>query len=188
MGRVNGKTGEVTMVKRESNPYGILVNSKGIPFFTLYETNKLGSINPDTMEIKEYVLPNPSIRPRRIAVTSDDVIWYGDYDRGYLGSYDPKTGKFKEWPSPSGPPSQIYGITVCERHRLVQRVGRQAEHHRALRPQDREVPELGHPVGRRRGAPHDARQGRQHLDSRQRCQQIGVVEVKKSVTRTSSLQ
>jgi len=114
VGRVNGKTGEVTMVKRESNPYGILVNSKGVPFFTLYETNKLGSINPDTMEIKEYVLPNAGIRPRRIAITSDDVIWYGDYDRGYLGSYDPKTGKHKEWPSPSGPPSQIYGITVSK--------------------------------------------------------------------------
>jgi virginiamycin B lyase len=112
VGKVDGKTGEVTMVKRESNPYGILVNSKGVPFFTLYETNKLGSINPDTMEIKEYVLPNPGIRPRRIAVTSDDVIWYGDYDRGYLGSYDPKTGKHREWASPSGPPSQIYGITV----------------------------------------------------------------------------
>jgi virginiamycin B lyase len=112
VGRVNGSTGEVTMVRQESNPYGILVNSRGVPFFTLFGTNKLASIDPETMKIQEYVLPNPDIRPRRIAITSDDVIWYGDYARGYLGSYDPKTGRFKEWPSPSGPPSQIYGITV----------------------------------------------------------------------------
>jgi virginiamycin B lyase len=113
VGKVNGQTGEVKMVRRESNPYGILVNSRGVPFFTLYGTNKLGSIDPESLEIKEFMLPHSGIRPRRIAVTSDDVIWYGDYDRGYLGSYDPKTGRHREWPTPSGPPSQIYGITAA---------------------------------------------------------------------------
>jgi virginiamycin B lyase len=188
VGRVNGKTGEVTMVKRESNPYGILVNSKGVPFFTLYETNKLGSINPDTMEIKEYVLPNAGIRPRRLAITSDDVIWYGDYDRGYLGSYDPKTGKHREWPSPSGPPSLIYGITVSNdvvwynesgvRPNTIVRFDPKTE-----KFQSWAIPSGGgvvrHMMPDKNGNIWIAGSG---------VNKIGVVEVKQPATRTSSLQ
>jgi len=55
---------------------------------------------------------DPASRPRRIAIASDDTIWYGDYSRGYLGKFNPKTRETKEWPSPSGPQSQPYGITV----------------------------------------------------------------------------
>jgi virginiamycin B lyase len=83
-----------------------------MPFFSLSGTNKLGSIEPETMEITEYVLPNPASRPRRIAITPDDVLWYTDNPRGYLGMYDPKTGTHKEWPSPSGAKSAPYGIAT----------------------------------------------------------------------------
>jgi virginiamycin B lyase len=75
--------------------------------------NKLASIDPATMEVKEYALPNPESRPRRIAITSDDVIWYADYSRGYLGRFDTKTGKVTEYASPGGPKSQPYGITAA---------------------------------------------------------------------------
>ena len=77
-----------------------------------FNVNKLASIDPATMEIKEYTLPNPETRPRRIAITSDDVLWYADYSRGYLGRFDPKTGKITEYASPGGPKSQPYGITA----------------------------------------------------------------------------
>jgi len=79
-----------------------------------FGTNKLASINPNTMEIKEYTLPNDETRPRRIAITEDDVLWYADYSRGYLGRFDPKTGAVKEWASPGGPRSQPYGITAIK--------------------------------------------------------------------------
>ena len=68
-------------------------------------------IDPVTMQIREYVLPNPAARPRRIALTPDDVVWYTDYARGYLGRFDPTTGTFREWPSPSGARSLPDGIT-----------------------------------------------------------------------------
>jgi virginiamycin B lyase len=64
------------------------------------------------MQIKEYTLPNPAARPRRIALTPDDVVWYSDFARGYLGRFDPATGAVKEWPSPGGRESQPYGIAV----------------------------------------------------------------------------
>jgi virginiamycin B lyase len=114
LGKIDAKTGQMTMVKQGPNPYGIRLNSKGIPFVTLYGANKLASIDPQTMKVTEYTLPPAGARPRRLAITPDDVVWYGDYARGYLGSYDPKTAKFKEWPSPSGERSLIYGITQVD--------------------------------------------------------------------------
>jgi virginiamycin B lyase len=88
----------------------MVVSSKNVPFFVEFGVNKFASIDPNTMAIKEYVLPNPESRPRRVAITTDDVIWYSDYSRGYLGRYDLATGKASEWASPGGPQSQPYGI------------------------------------------------------------------------------
>ena len=72
----------------------------------------MASVDPKTLEIREYTLPDPASRPRRIAITSDDIIWYSDYSRGFLGRLDPATGKVTEWQSPSGPKSAPYGISA----------------------------------------------------------------------------
>lgn len=95
-----------------SLPYGMVINSKGIPFFDEFGANRIARIDPDSMEIYEYQLPNRASRPRRIARTSDDAIWYTDYSRGYLGRLDPTTGKVTEFASPGGPSSGPYGIAV----------------------------------------------------------------------------
>lgn len=115
VGRLNPKTGEIKLTNDptpKSNPYGMVITSKGVPYFVEFGANKIAWIDPDTVEIHEITLPHEESRPRRVAITSDDMIYYGDYSRGYLGSYDIKTGKFKEWPSPGGPNSKPYGITV----------------------------------------------------------------------------
>jgi virginiamycin B lyase len=117
VGRVDPKTGEVKVVfmpTPRSRPYGILINSKGVPVLCLFGTNKLASIDPETMAVTEYTLPHADSRPRRIAFTGDDAIWYADFSRGYLGRFDPATGQHKEWPSPSGPGSQPYGIVFAK--------------------------------------------------------------------------
>lgn len=115
VGRLNPKTGEVKVVSSptpKSNPYGMVVSSKGVPFFVEFGSNKVASLDPDTLSIHEYVLPHVDSRPRRVAITPDDVIWYTDYSRGYLGRLDPKTGQVSEWASPGGPRSRPYGITA----------------------------------------------------------------------------
>ncbi|MBI1778234.1 MAG: cytochrome C [Proteobacteria bacterium] len=117
VGRLLPETGEIKLLKMPSPrslPYGMVINSQGVPFFDEFGTNKLASIDPRTMQIHEYVLPSPQARPRRIAITKDDVIWYSDYGRGYLGRLDPETGKVTEWPSPGGPQSRPYGIAVLD--------------------------------------------------------------------------
>jgi len=62
------------------------------------------------MEVREYTLPDPRSRPRRMAYDDNDHIYYADFSRGMLGRLDPETGKVSEWPSPSGPKSEPYGI------------------------------------------------------------------------------
>ncbi len=116
VGRLNTETGESkveTSPTPKANPYGMVVTTKGVPYFVEFGANKIASIDPETMAIHEYLLPNESARPRRVAITPDDVLYYTDYGRGYLGEFDAKTGKFvKEWLSPSGPQSRPYGITI----------------------------------------------------------------------------
>jgi virginiamycin B lyase len=115
IGRLDPKTGEIRLVApptRDAHPYGIKVDSKGVPFVVLFATNKIARVDPQTMEIREYALPHADSRPRRMAITADDAIWYSDYSRGAIGRLDPATGDVKEWPSPGGPGSQPYGMAT----------------------------------------------------------------------------
>jgi virginiamycin B lyase len=117
IGRLDPKSGELKLVTAptpRSRPYGIMVNSKGVPFVVLFGTNKIARIDPNTMEIREYTLPDAKARPRRMALTSDDVVWYSDYARGYLGRLDPATGQIIEWQSPGGQRSEPYGIVAAK--------------------------------------------------------------------------
>jgi virginiamycin B lyase len=95
-----------------AQPYGMVVDSKGTVYFDEFGTNKLAKIDPTTMEISEYVLPDTMARPRRISISSDDLLWYSDFATGHLGRFDPKTGKATEWLSPGGPKSRPYGMTI----------------------------------------------------------------------------
>lgn len=114
VGRLDPSTGAIALMRLGSprfKPYGIAINSAGTPFFCEFGTNKIGSISPDTMKIREYELPKGA-RPRRLAVTPDDMIYYTDYARGRLGRLDPVTGKVEDWQSPGGPDSRPYGIAA----------------------------------------------------------------------------
>jgi virginiamycin B lyase len=120
VGKLTTSTGKIRLWKMESGsrPYGIVVDSKNRPWFDLFGTNKIGTIDPSSGEFKAYTLPNDRARPRRIAVTKDDVIWYGDFTRGFLGRLDPKTGRIEEYALPSGPGSLPYAMTSDDRGRI----------------------------------------------------------------------
>jgi virginiamycin B lyase len=113
VGRLDPATGAVKLASSPtpgSLPYGIVVSAKGIPFYCEFGSNKLASIDPDTMSITEHLLPDGA-RPRRLIAVSD-TIYYTDYARGYLGQLDPATGRVKEWKSPGGSGSKPYGIAA----------------------------------------------------------------------------
>lgn len=114
VGRLNISSGEMVIRKTPSDntyPYGIRLDSQGVPWYVDFRGNRIGSVDPRTMEIKEYPLPSAAARPRRLTITPDDVIWYTDFPRGMLGRFDPKTGEVREWLSPGGKDSLPYAIT-----------------------------------------------------------------------------
>jgi virginiamycin B lyase len=102
----------------QARPYGLVLDSRGHPWFDLFGTNALGTIDPATMRLRTFALPHERARPRRIAVTSDDMVWYVDYTRGFLGRLDPRTGRVEEWANPGGAASLPYAMTVDDRDRL----------------------------------------------------------------------
>ncbi|MBA3658753.1 MAG: lyase [Gemmatimonadales bacterium] len=106
------KTGEGT------RPYGIELDRGGRVWFDLFGTNAIGLIDPATMQLRRFPLPDPSSRPRRIAVTADGVVWYGDYARGYLGRLDPKSGSTSEFKLPAGPASLPYAMAADDQGRI----------------------------------------------------------------------
>jgi virginiamycin B lyase len=114
VGRLDPHDGHVdlkTIAARNSRPYGIAVNSKGVPFFCEFGTNKMAKIDPQSMEVTEYKLPE-SARPRRMAIDANDKVYFTDYEGGNLGKLDPDTGAVRMWPSPGGKGSAPYGITI----------------------------------------------------------------------------
>ena len=119
VGKLTQRDGKIRLWKMErgSRPYGIVMDSHDRPWFDLFGTNKMGTIDASG-EIKTYTLPNERTRPRRIAITADDAVWYGDYTRGFLGRLDPRTGAVVEYPLPSGPASLPYAMTLDDRGRI----------------------------------------------------------------------
>jgi virginiamycin B lyase len=117
VGRLDPASGQIKLIKSptpKSRPYGLVVNSKGVPVLVEFGANKVATVDTAEMTIKEYPLPDPAARPRRLAMQGDDIVWYTDYARGFLGRLDLTTGAVKEWPSPSGPKSEPYGIVFTK--------------------------------------------------------------------------
>src|ERR1700736_1277391 len=117
MGRLDPKSGDIKLMQPAGSPgqmpYALRFLSDGVqPWFSYWGTNKIATVDPKTLKVTEFVLPDPKTRIRRMGATSDDMIWYGDWSNGKLSRFNPKTGEVKSWEGPSGPQSQPYGMTV----------------------------------------------------------------------------
>ncbi len=121
VGRLDMASGRIDLIAVGGNtrPYGIVVDARGRPFFCEFGSNKIAMIDPATLTLREYPLPDPGARPRRIALDADGrTIWYVDYTRGFLGRLDPATGTVTEFPSPSGTAARPYAMTSDDKGRL----------------------------------------------------------------------
>jgi virginiamycin B lyase len=114
VGRLDPKTGKMELKEVPTEaalPYGIQINSKGVPVFCELGTNKMASIDPQTMAIKEYALP-AEVRPRRVAIAADDTVYFTDFKSGHLGTLNTATGSVKLFNSPGGAEANPYGIAI----------------------------------------------------------------------------
>jgi len=87
VGRLDPKTGKIELKNvptENALPYGIAINSQGVPFFCELGADKMAKIDPTTMAIAEFNLPETA-RLRRLAIASDDQVYFTDYKSGDLG-------------------------------------------------------------------------------------------------------
>ncbi|UCF42159.1 MAG: lyase [Gemmatimonadota bacterium] len=120
VGKLDVRTGDVQLIAVTAGfrPYGIVIDSDNRPWIAEFGTNKLATVDPGTMELREYDLPHEDSRPRRLEITSDGMVWYVDYSLGFLGRLDPATGAVRQWASPGGARARPYGMAVDDQDRL----------------------------------------------------------------------
>ena len=120
VGHFNVTTKAFRIVKTadRSRPYGIVMDSRGRPWFNLFGTNMIGTVDPQSLELKTYPVGDARTRDRRIAIDANDRLYYTDYSRGYLGRLDPATGKTEEWALPGGATSLPYAMAIDDRNRV----------------------------------------------------------------------
>jgi virginiamycin B lyase len=95
-----------------ARPYGIRTGPDGTVWVALVGTNKLASVDPETLELIEHEIPAEDARPRRLEVTDAGEVWYADYRRGVAGHFSPTSGAFSELALPGGSNSQPYGTAL----------------------------------------------------------------------------
>jgi virginiamycin B lyase len=72
IGKLDPSIGAVALkpaLTPKAMPHGIVGDRDGRPIFAMAGTNKIGVVDPKTMDIQELALPEGA-RPRRLAVTS----------------------------------------------------------------------------------------------------------------------
>jgi virginiamycin B lyase len=128
IGKLFTQTGEVRLVEAiegrprrgnpsGSRPYGIEMDSNDRPWIALFNTNHIGTVDPETFELETIELAENAL-PRRLTITSDDIVWYGDWTRGTLGRLDPETHEVTEFPLPGGEGSRPYAVNSDDSDRI----------------------------------------------------------------------
>ena len=120
VGRRDAKSGQFRLWKTgaETRPYGIVTDGRGRVWFNLFGTNRIGMIDPASMNVREFTLADEKTRNRRIGVTADGIVWYTDYSRGFLGRLDPASGAVREFALPGGQRSLPYAMAVDDRGKV----------------------------------------------------------------------
>lgn len=114
LGMLDPATGALKEVQTEPRPYGIQVAANGTVWVAYNGTNKIGAVDPETLDVKYYDIPNAESRIRRLGLDSKGFVWYVNGTQGKVGRLDPATGDVKEWDSPSGARSQPYALAVID--------------------------------------------------------------------------
>ena len=82
-----------------TTPYGIDVNPKtGMVWYTRLFGDKIGKIDPQTLEVTEF--DSPIRGPRRMRFNESGMLWVTGYSEGMLAKIDPANFESKVYPMP----------------------------------------------------------------------------------------
>lgn len=98
-------------------PYGIDVNPvDGSIWYAKLYLNKIGRIDPKTLQVTEYDTPLKG--PRRPRFDKDGVLWIPAFDDSGLMAYDTRAGSWKTWKLPLLAPNEYevpYALNIHPR-------------------------------------------------------------------------
>jgi len=96
------KTGEVTKwyPPTKGKPQRLQVDSDRTVWFTERVGGKIGHLDPESGNIKEFDLPGPSPSPYAIGIDRNHMVWYDSFEQDVLGRLNPTTGEVTEYPFP----------------------------------------------------------------------------------------
>src|SRR5262249_50703404 len=84
-----------------SSPEGISAGPDGNLWFTEFNGNNVGMINPATHAIAEFPVPLASAGPRDTTAGPDGNVWFTEESAGYkIGMINPATHAITEYPVP----------------------------------------------------------------------------------------
>lgn len=91
-------------------PHGVIIGPDGAPWVTDSGLNAILRVDPDTREVKRWLLPSKAdgANLNTAAFDGKGRIWFTGQS-GVFGRLDPKTGDMKIWDAPRG--TGPYGIT-----------------------------------------------------------------------------
>lgn len=102
-------------------PYGIDVNPKdGSVWYVKLNAHRIGRIDPDTFEMREF--DTPEVGPRRPRFGPNGFLWIPGFDTGDLLRFNPQTEEFKTYPLPTLAPGEYetpYAVNVHPETGLV---------------------------------------------------------------------
>ena len=104
IGKIDGKTGKVTLYKTptlNSGPRRVSVDSQDRVWFGEYYANKLGMFDPKTEKFKEWTAPTPWVGPYPAKTDKNGDAWTSGMGADLILRLDPKTGKFTEYMLPT---------------------------------------------------------------------------------------
>ena len=114
LGKLVPSTGEIKLVKvpaPDKNPYCIKMDTAGILWVACAESNCILKVDPETLAIQEFKLPEGG-KTRRLAFTSNGTLWYGNDGLGPAAGSTPRLAKPRNGRPQSGPASGLYGLEV----------------------------------------------------------------------------
>jgi streptogramin lyase len=82
-------------------PYGIDVAPDGNIWFSQLNENRIGRIDPETLDVE--MIETPFSAPRRLRFDSQGRLWIPGFSSGLISRFDPETREFKSYPLPIEP-------------------------------------------------------------------------------------
>lgn len=127
-----------------AHPHGLLVDARGIVWYTGHGNGTIGELDPSTGQVREHHTPSGGGGPHTLVVDGSGTIWFTGQQGDYVGRLDQATGRIVEYRTSGGP----YGIAI-DREGAVWFCRMNEDRLGRLGPQTGAMTELAFPPGSR---------------------------------------